>query len=161
MLTGRLTSLRTLAENTDGLAIVDSNDLAKGLRRVVDDLSSYYLLGYYSNGPLDGKFHSINVRVKRTGVQVRARRGYLAATAGGSGTHRARRESRPCADTRRSRGARDGIGVAAALSVLARNVAALARYLPPGRPMTNCSSGWSANLVPPTPGRRALRPTSA
>jgi VWFA-related protein len=80
MLTGRLTSLRTLAENTDGLAIVDSNDLAKGLRRVVDDLSSYYLLGYYSNGPLDGKFHSINVRVKRPGVQVRARRGYLAAT---------------------------------------------------------------------------------
>jgi VWFA-related protein len=80
MLAGRLTSLRTLAENTDGLAIVDSNDLAKGLRRVVDDLSSYYLLGYYSSGPLDGKFHSINVRVKRAGVQVRARRGYLAAT---------------------------------------------------------------------------------
>jgi VWFA-related protein len=80
MLTGRLTSLRTLAENTDGIAIVDSNDLAKGLRRVVDDLSSYYLLGYYSSGPLDGKFHSITVRVKRPGVQVRARRGYLAAT---------------------------------------------------------------------------------
>ncbi len=80
MLTSRLTSLRTLAENTDGLAIVDSNDLAGGLRRVVADLSSYYLLGYYSNGQLDGKFHSITVRVKRPGVQVRARRGYLAAT---------------------------------------------------------------------------------
>ena len=78
MLTSRLTSLRTLAENTDGLAIVDSNDLAGGLRRVVSDLSSYYLLGYYSNGTLDGKFHSITVRVKRPGVQVRARRGYLA-----------------------------------------------------------------------------------
>jgi VWFA-related protein len=80
MLTGRLTSLRTLAEATDGLAIVDSNDLAGGLRRVVNDLSSYYLLGYYSSGKLDGKFHSIKVRVKRPGVQVRARRGYLAAT---------------------------------------------------------------------------------
>lgn len=80
MLTGRLTSLRTLAEATDGLAIVDSNDLAAGFRRVVADLSSYYLLGYYSNGKLDGKFHSIRVRVKRPGVQVRARRGYLAAT---------------------------------------------------------------------------------
>jgi VWFA-related protein len=80
MLTSRLTSLRTLAENTDGMAIVDSNDLTKGFRRIVDDLSSYYLLGYYSSGKLDGRFHPITVRVKRPGVQVRARRGYLAAT---------------------------------------------------------------------------------
>jgi VWFA-related protein len=80
MLAGRLTSLRTLAEATDGLAIVDSNDLAGGFRRVVADLSSYYLLGYYSTGKLDGRFHSISVHVKRPGVQVRARRGYLAAT---------------------------------------------------------------------------------
>jgi VWFA-related protein len=76
----RLTSLRTLAENTDGLAIVSSNDLARGFKRVVDDLSSYYLLGYYSTGKLDGRFHPISVRVKRPGVRVRARRGYLAAT---------------------------------------------------------------------------------
>jgi len=80
MLTARLTSLRTLAGATDGLAIVDTNDLSGGLRRVVADLSSYYLLGYYSNGKLDGRFHSIAVRVKRPGVSVRARRGYLAAT---------------------------------------------------------------------------------
>jgi VWFA-related protein len=76
----RLDSLRTLAENTDGLAIVDSNNLDAGMKRVVADLSSYYLLGYYSNGKLDGKYHAITVRVKRPGVQVRARRGYLAAT---------------------------------------------------------------------------------
>jgi VWFA-related protein len=80
MLTSRLASLRTLAEATDGLAIVDSNNLAGGLQRVVSDLSSYYLIGYYSTGKLDGKFHPISVRVKRPGVKVRARRGYLAAT---------------------------------------------------------------------------------
>ncbi len=80
MLTSRLTSLRTLADATDGLAIVDSNNLARGLQRVVSDLSSYYLIGYYSTGKLDGKFHPISVRVKRPGVRVRARRGYLAAT---------------------------------------------------------------------------------
>jgi VWFA-related protein len=79
-LRARLESLRTLGEATDGLAIVGSNDLARGLKRVVDDLSSYYLLGYYSTGKLDGKFHPITVRVKRPGVRVRARRGYLAAT---------------------------------------------------------------------------------
>jgi hypothetical protein len=81
MLRGRIDSLRTLAETTDGMAIVNTNDLSGGMRRIVNDLSSYYLLGYYSNGKLDGKFHSITVRVKRPGVQVRARRGYLAATA--------------------------------------------------------------------------------
>ncbi|HXI27748.1 MAG TPA: VWA domain-containing protein, partial [Vicinamibacterales bacterium] len=76
----RLTTLQTLAGATDGLAIVNSNNLAAGMKRIVDDLSAYYLLGYYSNGKLDGRFHAITVRVKRPGVQVRARRGYLAAT---------------------------------------------------------------------------------
>jgi VWFA-related protein len=76
----RLDSLRTLAENTDGLAIVDSNNLDGGMKRVVADLSSYYLLGYYSNTKLDGRYHAITVRVRRPGVQVRARKGYLAAT---------------------------------------------------------------------------------
>jgi hypothetical protein len=79
-LRAREDSLRVLAENTDGLAIVNSNNLAAGMKRIVDDLSAYYLLGYYSSGKLDGKFHAITVRVKRPGVQVRARRGYLAAT---------------------------------------------------------------------------------
>lgn len=78
ILKGRTDSLRNLAGGTDGLAVV-SSDLQGGLRRIVSDLSSYYLIGYYSSGKLDGKFHSITVRVKRPGVQVRARRGYLAA----------------------------------------------------------------------------------
>jgi len=46
----------------------------------VDDLSSYYLLGFYSTGKLDGRFPAITVRVKRPGVQIRERRGYLANT---------------------------------------------------------------------------------
>ena len=81
MLRTRTGTLRDLASATDGIAIINSNDLESGFRRVTDDLSSYYLLGYYSNGKLDGKFHALRVRVKRPGVQVRARRGYLALTA--------------------------------------------------------------------------------
>jgi VWFA-related protein len=82
LLRGRIDTLRTLAENTDGIAVVNTNDLSGALKRVVADLSSYYLLGYYStNAKLDGRYHAIKVRVKRPGVQVRARRGYLAATA--------------------------------------------------------------------------------
>jgi len=76
----RLDTLQTLAVATDGIAIINSNNIEGNLRRVVDDLTSYYLLGYYTTGKLDGKFHSIMVRVKRPGVQVRARRGYRAPT---------------------------------------------------------------------------------
>ena len=77
----RLDSLQNLASATDGIAIVNSNDIDKGLRRVVDDLTSYYLLGYYStNTKLDGRYRAIKVRVKRPGVDVRARHGYRAAT---------------------------------------------------------------------------------
>lgn len=75
-------TLRSLAEETDGRAIVNRNDLDAGLRQVVRDTSAYYLIGYNSTqAPSDGKFHEIKVRVKRPGVQVRARKGYWALTA--------------------------------------------------------------------------------
>jgi VWFA-related protein len=78
-LRNRLNGLRLLADNTDGVAIVNTNNVAPLLRRVVDDLSAYYLLTYSStNSKLDGKFRSISVKVSRPGLQTRARRGYRA-----------------------------------------------------------------------------------
>jgi len=75
-------TLRVLAEQTDGRAIVNRNDLEKGMKQIVRDSSAYYLIGYNSSQtPSDGKFHEIKVRVKRPGVQVRARKGYWALTA--------------------------------------------------------------------------------
>jgi VWFA-related protein len=88
-LKARNDSLRTMADATDGIAVVQSGDLSAGMRRIVEDLSSYYLLGYYSNRELDGKFHRLTVRVKRPGVRVRARTGYLAATRGDEAKARA------------------------------------------------------------------------
>jgi len=76
----RHTALRTMAESTDGVAVLETNNFAPALQRMTSDLTSYYLLGYYSSGKLDGKFHAISVKVARPGVQIRARRGYLAAT---------------------------------------------------------------------------------
>jgi len=77
----RTENLRELAASTDGIAVVDTNDLDRGMTRIAADLSSYYLLGYAStNAKLDGKFRKITVRVKRAGVDVRARRGYRAPT---------------------------------------------------------------------------------
>ena len=75
-------SLRFLADNTDGTAVVNTNNIDAALQRIVSDLSSYYLFGYYStNTKLDGRFRNITVRVKRDGVKVRARRGYRGRTA--------------------------------------------------------------------------------
>ena len=77
-----LDTLRALADNTDGRAIVNRNDLAAGMKQIIRDSSGYYLLGYNSTqAPTDGKFHEIKVRVKRQGVDVRARKGYWAYTA--------------------------------------------------------------------------------
>jgi VWFA-related protein len=80
-LNATMDTLRTLAEQTDGRAIVNRNDLAAGMKQIVRDSSAYYLVGYSSTiAPSDGKFHEIKVRVKRPGVQVRSRKGYWALT---------------------------------------------------------------------------------
>lgn len=82
ILRNRQAALRGLAIDTDGTAIINTNDIEGGISRIVADLSSYYLLGYEStNSKLDGKFRSISVRVKRPDAKVRARRGYRALTA--------------------------------------------------------------------------------
>jgi VWFA-related protein len=74
--------LRTLADQTDGRAIVARNDAVPALQQMVRDVSAYYLLGYTSTvAPRDGKFHPVDVRVKRRDVEVRARKGYWAYTA--------------------------------------------------------------------------------
>lgn len=71
-------SLRVLAEETGGFAVVNQNDFATAFERLVADNSSYYVLAYYPpTSKRDGKFHRIEVRVKRPGLRVRARRGYV------------------------------------------------------------------------------------
>jgi hypothetical protein len=73
--------MRTLSDNTDGLTII-SNDLAGGLRKIVDDVSAYYVIGYTStNAKADGSYRRIEVKIDRPKVRVRARRGYVAPVA--------------------------------------------------------------------------------
>ena len=74
-------TLRSIADETDGRAIVNRNDVAPGLAQVGRDSSVYYLLGYNSTQAApDGKFHPIQVRVRRKGTDVRSRKGYWAVT---------------------------------------------------------------------------------
>ena len=80
-LNSTMDTLRTLAVNTDGRAILNRNDLTMGMKQIVRDQTAYYLLGYSSSfTATDGKFHEIKVTVKRPGLQVRARKGYWAFT---------------------------------------------------------------------------------
>jgi VWFA-related protein len=76
-------SLRFLAEQTGGRPILNNNDLVAGLRTISDDLRGYYVIGY--EPPADtfaapGKtprFHRVSVEVKRPGLRVRTRKGFL------------------------------------------------------------------------------------
>ena len=72
-------SLRTISEETGGFAAVNRNDFREAFGHIIQDNSGYYLLGYYSNDTRrDGRFRRIQVRVKRPGLTVRARKGYTA-----------------------------------------------------------------------------------
>jgi hypothetical protein len=77
----RLDNLRSLASETDGIAVVNTNDLAGGMRRIADDIQSYYVLGYYTtNTKWDGGVRQIKVRLKPKRNTIRARRQYRAPT---------------------------------------------------------------------------------
>ena len=73
--------LRMMAEQTDGVAVLDTGNPAGAMQKMFADVGSYYLATYYSSNPkLDGRFRRIRVEVKRDNVEVRARPGYLAPT---------------------------------------------------------------------------------
>ena len=70
-------SLRTLAELTGGFAIVTTNEIDRGLQRIDNETSDYYVLGYYSsNTDLQRPTRRIEVRTTRSNVTIRARDTY-------------------------------------------------------------------------------------
>lgn len=71
--------LKALADVTGGFAITNTNNYPDAFDRLVRDNSTFYTIGFESGyEKADGRFVRVNVRVKRPGVQVRAREGYLA-----------------------------------------------------------------------------------
>ncbi|MBM3777007.1 MAG: VWA domain-containing protein [Acidimicrobiia bacterium] len=77
-------SLRTLAELTGGIAVVNQNDFDRALKRIDAETSDYYVLGYYSSNP-DPLRRNRRIEVKvpgREGLDVWARRGYSLPEAG-------------------------------------------------------------------------------
>lgn len=74
--------LGRLANATGGFLIHDTNDAASAFRRIEEDMRFHYLLAYSpTNESYDGKFRTIAVKVRRSGVQVQTRQGYFAVRA--------------------------------------------------------------------------------
>ncbi|MBI3493422.1 MAG: VWA domain-containing protein [Acidobacteria bacterium] len=71
-------SLRVLAEETGGLAVVNQNDFSRALKRIDGETSDYYVLGYYSKNPdATKRRRQIDVKVARKGAQVWSRKEYV------------------------------------------------------------------------------------
>ncbi len=69
-------TLRLLADRTGGIAVVNTNDVGSGLERIAQDFGTYYSLGYSPSHAGDGRYHKIEVKVRRKGTTVRHRDGY-------------------------------------------------------------------------------------
>jgi VWFA-related protein len=72
-------TLSTISEDTGGRAFFDVNEFSEVFAKVVEDTTSYYLLGYTSTNPSrDGRFRRIRVTLKQPGLKLEFRSGYYA-----------------------------------------------------------------------------------
>jgi VWFA-related protein len=70
-------SMRTLAEDTGGFAVLNSNDFDPALKRIDAETSDYYVLGFYSSNRDQAKrVRELDVKVRRPDVKVSFRRYY-------------------------------------------------------------------------------------
>jgi VWFA-related protein len=71
-------SLRVIAEETGGIAIVNQNDFSKALKRIDAETSDYYVLGYYSKNPdMTKRRRQVEVKIARKGAQPWFRKEYV------------------------------------------------------------------------------------
>src|SRR5437763_7762340 len=71
-------SLRVIAEETGGIAVVNQNDFSRALKRIDAETSDYYVLGYYSKNPDPTKRRrQITVKVNRPSASVWSRKEYV------------------------------------------------------------------------------------
>lgn len=78
MLNESVDGLWTLANRTGGFALVNNNEFTPGFQRIVEANSRYYVLGYASSYTgRDRVLRELELKVKRPGLKVQARRGYF------------------------------------------------------------------------------------
>ncbi|HEX6975326.1 MAG TPA: VWA domain-containing protein [Vicinamibacterales bacterium] len=67
------------ATGGEGLTVKASAELSAAFQRILSDFRSRYVLAYTPTGVAEGGFHRLDVRVKRRGLTVKARSGYVGA----------------------------------------------------------------------------------
>ena len=76
-------ALAYLSEQTGGFAVLNTNDLARGLGRIVDDVRDYYVIGYVPDDQTfkrvgnRARLHNVAVKVRRPGVSVKTRKAFI------------------------------------------------------------------------------------
>jgi D-serine dehydratase len=75
-------ALREITDDSGGRTEIvrDPRDLDPATASIADELSKQYYLGYPSRGYRDGRWHTIRVEVRHPGLNVRARKGYIATS---------------------------------------------------------------------------------
>ena len=73
-------ALRSITDDSGGRTeiIMSARDLDPATAGIASELSRQYFLGYSTSSPRDGRWHNIEVRVKRGNYTIRARRGFIA-----------------------------------------------------------------------------------
>jgi VWFA-related protein len=74
-------SIRLMADETGGKAIINTNSFLPGLEKIAEDFRTYYSLGYSPQHSGDGRYHEIKVKLKKKGLVARNREGYRDKTA--------------------------------------------------------------------------------
>jgi VWFA-related protein len=78
-----ISTLRYIAEETGGFAVVNDNDFVSAFKRIDAETSDYYMIGYYPSNPdPTRRSRAIEVTVKRPNVTVQSRRSYSLKTPG-------------------------------------------------------------------------------
>ena len=70
--------LRSIAEQTGGAASINEGDLAPAITQALADLDQYFVISFTPAASGDGRYHAVQVRLKRPGTVTRSRSGYWA-----------------------------------------------------------------------------------
>jgi VWFA-related protein len=71
-------AMELMSSTTGGRYLRNTNDLMEGFKKAASDLEGSYTLGFYVSDEPDGKWHNLKASVKRSGVNLRHRKGYFA-----------------------------------------------------------------------------------